>query len=376
MPARHYTLSTQGLPDRSCIMSEHPLSALLSPLRLLLLGYGHVAQALLPLLASRSDWLGNELGIRPVISGIGTRSKGYYIHPHGIDVDLLVHEKNILDCFSSASSRSDNAEAFIQAGKAAGASILIELTTLNPHNGQPALMHVRTGLQAGLDVITANKGSVAYAQSELQLLARHYNVQFRFEATVMDGLPLINLAQFTLPGVGIRSFRALLNTTSSLVLSMIEQGYSLDEAIARAQQLGIAETDPWYDLDGWDAAMKTTILANTLLQGELTPQMVEREGIRDLTPDDIRAASSAGTPIRLVSQANRTRGVLIAGVRPRKITKDDILQLGKGTTSVISLETEAMGTISLVEHEPTVLQTAYGVLSDLVTVLRHRHAVQ
>ena len=357
-------------------MSEHPLSALLSPLRLLLLGYGHVAQALLPLLASRSDWLGNELGIRPVISGIGTRSKGYYIHPHGIDVDLLVHEKNILDCFSSASSRSDNAEAFIQAGKAAGASILIELTTLNPHNGQPALMHVRTGLQAGLDVITANKGSVAYAQSELQLLARHYNVQFRFEATVMDGLPLINLAQFTLPGVGIRSFRALLNTTSSLVLSMIEQGYSLDEAIARAQQLGIAETDPWYDLDGWDAAMKTTILANTLLQGELTPQMVEREGIRDLTPDDIRAASSAGTPIRLVSQANRTRGVLIAGVRPRKITKDDILQLGKGTTSVISLETEAMGTISLVEHEPTVLQTAYGVLSDLVTVLRHRHAVQ
>jgi homoserine dehydrogenase len=77
-----------------------------------------------------------------------------------------------------------------------------------------------------------------------------------------------------------------------------------------------------------------------------------------------------------VSQANRTRGVLIAGVRPRKITKDDILQLGKGTTSIISLETEAMGTISLVEHEPTVLQTAYGVLSDLVTVLRHRHIVQ
>src|SRR5256714_5902990 len=375
MPARHYTLSIQGLPDRSCIMSEHSLSASLSPLRLLLLGYGHVAQALLPLLASRSDWLGNELGIRPVISGIGTRSKGYYIHPHGIDVDLLVHEKNILDCFSSASSRSDNAEAFIQAGKAAGASILIELTTLNPHNGQPALMHVRTGLQAGLDVITANKGPVAYAQSELQVLARHYNVQFRFEATVMDGLPLINLAQFTLPGVGMRSFRALLNTTSSLVLSMIEQGYSLDEAIARAQQLGIAEADPWYDLDGWDAAMKTTILANTLLKGEFTPQMVEREGMRDLTPDAIRAASAAGTPFRLVSQARRTEGALIAEVRPRKIHKDDILQLGKGTTSVISLETEAMGTITLVEHEPTVLHTAYGVLSDLVTVLRHRQAV-
>ena len=356
-------------------MSEHSLSTVLLPLRLLLLGYGHVAQALLPLLASRSEWLGNELGMRPVISGIGTRSSGYYIHPQGIDVDLLVHEKNPLDWFSRTSSRIDNAEAFIRGGKAVGASILIELTTLNPHNGQPALMHIRSALQAGLDVITANKGPVAYAQSELQSLAGHYNVQFRFEATVMDGLPLINLAQFTLPGVGMRSFRALLNTTSSLVLSMIEQGHTLDEAIARAQQLGIAEADPWYDLDGWDAAMKTTILANTLLKGELTPQTVEREGIRDLTPSAIRAASAAGTPFRLVSQARHTQGALIAEVRPRRIHKDDILQLGKGTTSVISLETEAMGTITLVEHEPTVLNTAYGVLSDLVTVLRHRQAV-
>lgn len=356
-------------------MSEHSLSALLPPLRLLLLGYGHVAQALLPLMASRSDWLGNELGVRPVISGIGTRSRGYYIHPHGIDVNLLAHEKNPLDWFSGASARIENAEAFIETGKAVGASILIELTTLNPQNGLPALLHIRNALQAGLDVITANKGPVAYAQAELQSLASHHNVQFRFEATVMDGLPLINLAQFTLPGVGMRSFRALLNTTSSLVLSMVEQGHTLEEAIARAQQLGIAETDPWYDLDGWDAAMKTTILANTLLKGELTPQMVEREGIRDLTPDAIRAASSTGTPIRLVSQARRTDGALIAEVRPHKIHKDDILHLGKGTTSVISLETEAMGTITLVEHEPTVLQTAYGVLSDLVTVLRHRQAM-
>jgi homoserine dehydrogenase len=357
-------------------MSEHSLSALLPPLRLLLMGYGHVAQALLPLLASRSEWLGNELGTRPVISGIGTRGRGYYIHPEGIDVNLLANEKDPLDWFSSVGSRRENAEAFIQSGKAAGASILIELTSLNPHGGQPALMHIRSALQAGLDVITANKGPVAYAQSELQSLAERYNVQFRFESTVMDGLPLINLAQFTLPAVGMRSFRALLNTTSSLVLSMIEQGHTLDEAIARAQQLGIAEADPWYDLDGWDAAMKTTILANTLLKGELTPQVVGREGIRDLTPEAIRAASSGGTPLRLVSQARRSQGMLIAEVRPTRIHQGDILQLGKGTTSVISLETEAMGTITLVEHEPTVLHTAYGVLSDLVTVLRYPSAAR
>ena len=305
-----------------------------------------------------------------MISGIGSRSRGLYIHPEGIAADLLTHEQDPLLWFSRGGTLVESVEAFIRAGKDTGASIFIELTTLNPHDGQPALTHIRQALESGMDVITANKGPVAYAQIELQSLARRHTVQFRFESTVMDGLPVINLAEFTLPAVGIRSFQAILNSTSSLVLSLIEQGYSLDEAIRRAQQIGVAEADPWYDLDGWDAVMKTTILANTLLDGQLTPQMVEREGIRDLTADEICAAALAGSPYRLMSQAHRKHGVLIAEVRPRRISSDDILHVGTGTTGVISLETEAMGTITVVEHEPAVTQTAYGVLSDLITVQR------
>jgi homoserine dehydrogenase len=316
--------------------------------------------------------LGRELGIRPVITGIGSRSRGLYIYSNGINADLLAREQDPLRWFSSAGTRVENSEAFIQAGKNAGASLFIELTTLNPQDGQPALMHIRKALEAGMDVVTANKGPVAYAQVELQSLARRHDVQFRFESAVMDGLPLINLAEFTLPAVGVQSFQAILNSTSTLVLNMIEQGYSRDEAIRKAQQIGVAEADPWYDLDGWDAVMKTTILANTLLEGQLTPQMVEREGIRNLTLDEICAAALAGSPIRLVSQAHRKHGVLFAEVRPRRISSDDILHVGKGTTSVISLETEAMGTITLVEHEPSITQTAYGVLSDLITIERQR----
>jgi homoserine dehydrogenase len=191
----------------------------------------------------------------------------------------------------------------------------------------------------------------------------------------MDGLPLINLAEFTLPAVGVKSFKAILNSTSTLVLNLVEQGYSRDEAIRNAQQIGVAEADPWYDLDGWDAVMKTTILANTLLEGQLTPQMVEREGIRNLTSDEICAAALAGSPIRLVSQAHRKHGVLFAEVRPRRIGSDDILHVSKGTTSLISLETEALGTITLMEHEPGITQTAYGVLSDLITIERQRSAI-
>jgi homoserine dehydrogenase len=113
--------------------------------------------------------------------------------------------------------------------------------------------------------------------------------------------------------------------------------------------------------------MKTTILANTLLDGQLTPQMVEREGIRNLTTDDICSAALAGSPYRLVSEAHRKYGILTAEVRPSRINAEDILHIATGMTGVISLETAAMGTITLVEHAPTVSQTAYGVLSDLIT---------
>jgi homoserine dehydrogenase len=354
------------------MMGKTSLSALLPPLRILVLGYGHVAQAFLPLLASRSEWLGRESGIRPVITGIGSRSRGLFIFSDGVNADLLAHEQDPLSWLSSAGTRMENVEEFIQAGKGAGASLFVELTTLNPQDGQPALRYMRKALESGMDVITANKGPVAYAQRALQSLARRHDAQFRFESAVMDGLPLINLTEFTLPAVGVQCFKAILNSTSTLVLNLVEQGYSRDEAILKAQQTGVAEADPWLDLDGWDAVMKTTILANTLLEGNITPQTVEREGIFNLSTDEICAAALAGSPYRLVSQAQRKHGVLTASVQPRRISRDDILHIGVGTTGVITIETEAMGTITLVEHEPAVVQTAYGVLSDLVTIQRQR----
>src|SRR5947209_19937570 len=88
-----------------------------APLRLLLLGYGNVAQAFLPLLASRSEWLGHQFSVRPVISGIGTRRQGFFLHSEGIDARTLVAQPHPLHWFSSKSHQMENAEAFLQAGK-------------------------------------------------------------------------------------------------------------------------------------------------------------------------------------------------------------------------------------------------------------------
>jgi homoserine dehydrogenase len=333
-----------------------------------------VARAFLPLLASRSEWIGRELGLRPVIVGFGSRSIGLYTHTEGVNAHELAHDVEALNKFRQEGTRSASTGQFIESGKAAGASLLIELTTLNPLDGQPALTHIRNALELGMDVVTANKGPVAFAQAELQDLARRRNTQFRFESSVMDGLPLLNLAEFTLPAVEIHGFRAMLNSTSSVVLGMIEQGYTQVEALLTAQQMGITEADPSFDLDGWDAVMKTTILANTLLEGNLIPRMVQREGIRHLTNDDICAAALAGSPYRLVSEARQAQGVIRAAVRPQRIQADDILHAAMNLGGIISLETDAMGIISIVEHGNNVTQTAYGVLSDLVTIQRNRRA--
>lgn len=335
--------------------------------RLLLLGYGNVARALLPLLATRCAWLEQRLGLHPLISGIGSRRSGFFVHPTGITAEKFSAEADPLQLLAPGSQVCNDARTFIQAGCAAGANVLIELTTMSPENGEPALTHIRQALEAGIDVVTANKGPIAHAGEALQTLARLHNVQLRCESAVMDGLPLLNLAEFTLPAVSIRGFRGLLNATSGIVLGQMEQGQSLAEAIRVAQQIGVAEANPWHDLDGWDAAMKTTILTNTWLDAHLTPQQIERTGIRDLSQAEVVAAAQAGTPIRLVSSAHIIDGVPVAKVRPERLLTSDPLFSSKDL-GIITLETEAMGAITLIEHDTGVLQTAYGVLSDLIVM--------
>ena len=341
--------------------------------RLLLLGYGNVARAFLPLLASRCAWLEQELGIHPLISGIGSRRTGFFTHPTGIAAASLADTADPIQIFATTGQTNSDALAFLQAGRAAGANLLIELTTMNPVDGEPALTHIHEALEAGMDVITANKGPIAHAGEMLHTLARQRGVQLRYESAVMDGLPLLNLAEFTLPAVNIHGFRGLLNNTSSIVLGQMEQGKSLAEAIQLAQQIGVAEANPWYDLDGWDATMKATILTNTLLNARLTPPLVQRTGIRDLSQAEVIAAAQAGTPIRLISSAHINNGVPTAIVRPERLQFDDPLFTGKDSGGMISLETEAMGTITLTQHATGVLQTAYGVLSDLINIQRARN---
>ena len=176
----------------------------------------------------------------------------------------------------------------------------------------------------------------------------------------MDGVPIFSLFPLGLPATDLRGFSGVLNSTTNVVLTEIEKGRSFDEAIRRAQQMGIAETDPSADLDGWDAAVKVAALAIVLLGVPLKLDQVRRTGIRELSEEKIRSVRNSGMRYKLVCRAER-RGVGVdCSVQPELLLASDPLANLEGSSSAIRFDLDVFG-LSLVEHNPGIEATGYGL---------------
>jgi homoserine dehydrogenase len=182
----------------------------------------------------------------------------------------------------------------------------------------------------------------------------------------MDGVPIFSLFRNSLPAIEVEGFKGILNSTTNVVLTGMEQGLSFDQSLAQAQQLGIAETDPSYDIDGWDAAVKVAALVTVIMGVRLPPQQVEREGIRSLTGETVRAAGKEGTPYKLICRARRNGAGAIASVRPEKIPLTDPMALVSGPSSIIQFETDIFPGLTITEENPGLYATAYGMLADFI----------
>ena len=246
----------------------------------------------------------------------------------------------------------------------------IEITTLNPATGEPALSHIRAAFARSIHVITANKGPIAHAYAALTAEARRANVEFRYESIVMDGAPVFNLVRNNLPGCKVRGFTGVLNSTTNVVIEALGKGRTLAEGIAEAQSIGIAEADASYDIDGWDAAAKAAALANVLLGAKLTPLDVDRRGIGRLTPEKLAEVKSQGKTIRLVARGRMVGDAVKLRVRAEVLDATDVLASVHGTSNILLLETDLMGTVGTVELNPGVEQTAYGIFSDVVDIAK------
>lgn len=325
------------------------------PCNLALVGFGHVGRKLVEMLREKERELRKRHGIEWRLTGLASRRLGWMANANGLNTDDLLAGR-----FPAASAR-DVREWL----RVARADVLLEASSLNWRTGQPATDHIRAALEHGAHAVSANKGPIVHAYHELRALAEQKGRRFFFESTVMDGTPIFSLFRSTLPCTELQGFRGLLNSTSNVVLTEMERGLDFDAAVRRAQEIGVAETDPSDDLDGWDPAVKICALAIVLMDVPLKLDDVERQGIRDLSPEAVRAARAAGKPYKLICRAERRGGRVVASVRPEQVPLADPFAQMEGTTSCVRFDLDVFG-LTLIEHKPGVEATAYGLLADMI----------
>jgi homoserine dehydrogenase len=330
------------------------------------LGFGNVNRTLVRLLEERAQELRDRYGIGYRVTGIASRRLGLVADPDGLDPSLFADSVQ-----STGSSVPSVVRKFgdVQSWLAAAhADVLFEATSLNAETGQPAIDHIRAALNHGAHAITANKGPIVHGYRELRDLAAKQGKRFLFESTVMDGAPIFSLFD-QLPAIHLQGFHGILNSTTNVILCEMEQGLSFDEALKKAQALGVAETDASHDIDGWDAAVKTAALITVLIDVPIRLDQIERNGIRDLTPQALRNARRDGWPFKLVCRAKRVGSEIQASVRPEKVRASEPMARINGTSSYIYFETDIFPGLAITEENPGLYATAYGMLADFIRAI-------
>jgi len=247
---------------------------------------------------------------------------------------------------------------------------LVEMTPTNIKNGQPGLGHIRSALSAGHNVVTSNKGPLALKFREISKLAKKNNAMLRFEASVGGATPVINLASELLICENIYSIRGIMNGTCNYILNRMEtEGMQFEPALREAQQMGYAETDPSYDIDGIDSACKVAILANAIMGKDITVNDVSRTGIRGINLAAVNLAGQDKKVVRLIGEVTDRGGE----VSPRLIPVGHPLSIG-GTLNTFSIQTDLAGEITVAGRGAGRAETSSAVMSDIFAVMRERQA--
>ncbi|NHN57484.1 homoserine dehydrogenase [Halorussus rarus] len=278
-------------------------------------------------------------------------SSGAAVDDEGIDVAAALAEKD-------ESGRVGPADP--DAALDAEYDVLVEATPTTLGDAEPGFGHVRAALERDRHVVLANKGPVAERYADLRELERDSEGSVRFEATVGGAIPVLSTIESYDPDT-ISAARGVLNGTANFILTrMAGEGLGYEHVLAEAQDLGVAEADPSFDVNGTDAALKCVILANVLGDEEYTLDDAEVEGIAELPGNALELAAEDGRTIRLIGEA-APDGVRVG---PRLVPENGVLAVS-GTRNIVQLETEHAGRLNLSGRGAGGPETATAVLADV-----------
>ena len=329
-------------------------------MRIILCGFGVVAQSLTKLLESRTSDLYSKYGMKPRIVGVFD-SKGSAYDNSGLNLKKIISVKK-----ESGSVRGYDKSQKIISGlemiEKLDADVLIETTASNYNDAEPGMSHIISAMKKGLHVISVNKGPLALAFPSLMELATYNQVLLRFSGTVGGGTPILDYAKNSLRGERIISFQGILNGTTNYILTNMAHGLSFNDALSDAKKKGYVEADEALDLDGLDAAAKLVILANWIMGLKVTMKDIEKIGIRELTSKDIEDAAKKSCSVKLIASCNDK-----LEVSPMQIKNDDPLCVD-GTLNAISFTSEHSGTQTIIGKGAGGMETASSILRDLLDI--------
>ena len=337
-------------------------------MKIVILGFGAVGQGIARVISMKKDHLKNKYELKPQIVAVCDRS-GAAICESGLDEELLLQTKNDTGKIALYPDYGYPKMDSLQVLDEIEYDCLVEVTPTDINDGQPAHKHILKAMEDGKDVVTSNKGPLALSFQDLADCARKNNVEFKFEASVGGAMPILNLAHETLAGCSIESVYGILNGTTNYILSrMANEGSSYEQTLKEAQEMGIAETDPYQDVEGIDATCKIVILANSVLNMPVTLKDVKVEGISKITSESISLAKKEGLLIKLIGEASSDN----LEVSPRLVRQGSPFAV-EGTLNVATFKTDLADDITVVGKGAGSVETASAILSDIVSIWKMRN---
>ncbi|MCX7675845.1 MAG: homoserine dehydrogenase, partial [Alteraurantiacibacter sp.] len=322
------------------------------PLRIALAGLGTVGAGVLRLLETNGALISARAGRAIEVVAVSARSRG---KDRGIDLSAYAWE----DDMTALAQRPD-------------VDVVVEL--VGGSDG-PALTLARQALGNGKGLVTANKAMIAHHGMELVTLAEAHGLALKFEAAVAGGIPVIKALSEGAAANRIERLHGILNGTCNYILTQMEStGADFASVLKAAQELGYAEADPTFDIEGVDAAHKLAILAALAFGTQVNFGAVEISGISRIRAADIAQADALGHVIRLVGQADLQTMAgehrLFQRVQPVLVPKDHPLAAVDGPTNAVVVEGNFVGRLLFQGRGAGDGPTASAVVADLVDIAR------
>lgn len=338
-------------------------------MRIAVIGFGRVGRALVRLLVDKKPYLERE-GIDARVVYIIDLGGGIY-QQGGISYeDLLEISKTKIPPFSYPHGGSKDV-TFDSLLEKRDVDVVIEMTPTNKETGEPGMTHIKESLAHGMHVVTSNKGPILLAYKELNELARKNDVQLGIGCTCGAALPALNGGIIDMAGSTIVSIEGVLNGTTNFIVNEMETNkVTYEEALAKAQELGIAETDPRLDVEGWDTASKLLILTNVLMNQDKSLRDISVSGITDLTQDDITRAKKENKKYRLIGRTLKVNDELHVSVKLEKLPSSHPFYHLEGANKAVRYISDTLGDLTLVGGASDLRSAAASILRDCINIHR------